>query len=222
LDRLGLSERYVITLNDVEIFNGVAANLELDGAARDEMRRLIDARDGVELERFLTPHATAEERAAFARLIQLSGKRDTLDKARTVITNWRSVGGLEHLESLWRVIESLGLADRFDIDLGDVSRLDYYTGLTFKVYVAGAGARIGSGGRYDGLTAKFGEGEPAIGFVLDLEALTDVLLARSPDMAVTRAPQGESLRISNDDPAVLFREAIDRRAEDKRILVELS
>src|SRR5262249_49053827 len=132
LGRLGLGESYVITLNNVEIFNGVAANLALDGAERDEMRRLIDARDGMELERFLAPHAMAEERGAFARLTQLSGKRDTLDKARAVITNPRSVAGLNHLERLWSVVETLGLSDCFEIDLGDVSRLDYYTGLTFK------------------------------------------------------------------------------------------
>lgn len=220
LGRLGLSDSYVITLNDVEIFNGVAANLELDGAARDEMRRLIDARDAVELECFLTPHASVDERRAFARLTQLAGKRDTLDKARAVITNPRSVAGLDHLESLWRVVESLGLADRFEIDLGDVSRLDYYTGLTFKVYVAGAGARMGSGGRYDGLTAKFGKAEPAIGFVLDLEALTDVLLAQSRSLTPSRTPQRGALRISNDDAALLFREARNRRAQNARVLVE--
>ncbi len=219
LDRLGLGEDFVITLNDVEIFNGVAANLELDASARDEMRQLIDARDAVELERFLTPHASAGDRRAFVRLTQLAGKRDTLDKARGVITNPRSVNGLDHLESLWRVIESLGLADHFEIDLGDVSRLDYYTGLTFKVYVAGAGARIGSGGRYDALTAKFGKAEPAIGFVLDLEALADLLVVRKRDLGSIRAPQREASRVSNDDPALLFQEAMNRRAEDARIRV---
>jgi ATP phosphoribosyltransferase regulatory subunit len=212
----------VFTLNDVEIFNGVAANLELDATARDAMRRLIDARDGKELERFLTPHAPAEERCAFARLTQLSGKRETLDKARTVITNKRSVAGLNRLESVWQVVESLGLADHFEIDLGNVSRLDYYTGLTFKVYVAGAGARIGSGGRYDDLAAKFGKSEPAIGFVLDLESLTDVLLARSREPVSTGSLQREALEIKNDDPALLFREAMNRRAEDARVLVKLS
>jgi len=39
----------------------------------------------------------------------------------------------------------------------------------------GAGARVGGGGRYDELTANFGRREPAVGFVLDLDAITDVL-----------------------------------------------
>ena len=67
------------------------------------------------------------------------------------------------------------MQDRFEIDLGDVSSLDYYTGLSLKVFVHGAGTSVGRGGRYDGLTGNFGRAEPAVGFVLNLDALTEVL-----------------------------------------------
>ena len=67
------------------------------------------------------------------------------------------------------------LQDSFEIDLGDVSSLDYYTGLSLKVFVHGAGSSVGRGGRYDGLTGSFGRAEPAVGFVLNLDALTEVL-----------------------------------------------
>ncbi len=72
----------------------------------------------------------------------------------------------------------MGLGESFSVDLSDVSGLDYYTGLVFKIYVEGAGARVGGGGRYDDLTANFGRREPAVGFVLDLDALTDILASR--------------------------------------------
>ena len=36
----------------------------------------------------------------------------------------------------------------------------------------GAGASVGRGGRYDGLTGSFGRAEPAVGFVLNLDAFT--------------------------------------------------
>src|SRR2546425_951295 len=61
-----------------------------------------------------------------SQLTQLSGKRETLDWARRVIANGQSRMALERLEGLWQVIESLGLTDSFEIDPGDVSRLDYY------------------------------------------------------------------------------------------------
>jgi len=56
-----------------------------------------------------------------------------------------------------------------------VSGLDYYTGLLFKIYVEGAGSRGGLGGRYEQLTSAFGRAEPAVGFVVDLDALTEVI-----------------------------------------------
>ncbi len=179
LIRLGLDGDYCVTLNNVEVFNGIAERLALDQAAREQMRSLIDIRDASELRRFLHGYnTTREEQNVFSRLCQLSGKREIIDEARRVITNPRSVAALDALEELWRVIESLDLAKSFEIDLGDVSGLDYYTGLVFKVYVRGAGARVGRGGRYDGLIETFGRAEPAIGFVLDLDALTDVLARR--------------------------------------------
>src|SRR6266851_4338524 len=143
LRRLDLDGSYVITLNDVGIFNGVAERLRLDPTSREEMRRFIDIRNAADLERFLTPHTSSGEAQAFAQLMQLSGKRESLRLARGVISNEQSCAALDRLESLWNVIDSLGLTNCFEIDLGDVARLDYYTGLTFKIYVNGAGSRVG-------------------------------------------------------------------------------
>jgi ATP phosphoribosyltransferase regulatory subunit len=177
LSRLDLHSSYCITINNVEIFNGVAAQLELATPAREELRRLIDSRETAELQRFLQNHANDEGRA-FLQPTQLTGKQDVIHAARKVITNARSVAALDSLEELWTAIESLGLGGRFEIDLSDVSSLDYYTGLSLKVFVHGAGTSVGRGGRYDGLTGNFGRAEPAVGFVLNLDALTDVLARR--------------------------------------------
>lgn len=158
LSRLDLQSSYCITINHVEIFNGIAAQLDLDSPAREQLRRLIDTRE-----------------TAFLQLPQLTGKRDVLQAAREVISNDRSLAGLNVLEDLWFEIESLGLQNEFEIDLGDVPSLDYYTGLTLKIFVHGAGASVGRGGRYDRLTGNFGRAEPAVGFVLNLDALTEVV-----------------------------------------------
>ena len=176
LKRIGLGEKYRITLNSVEIFNGIAEGLTLNQVARNQLRELIDVRDTSAVMALLTElDVDATEREMFARVTRLSGKRAILDAARQVITNKRSVAALDSLAEIWRAIEKLGLAEGFEIDLGDVSGLDYYTGLLFKVYVEGAGFRVGRGGRYDQLTSAFGRAEPAVGFVLDLDALTDLL-----------------------------------------------
>lgn len=177
LARLKLDSSYCITINNVEIFNGVADHLHLAEPAREELRRLIDTRETAELQRFLQTLSSNEARA-FLQPTQLTGKREVIQTAREVVTNKRSVAALDSLEKLWSALEGHGLADRFEIDLSDVSSLDYYTGLSLKVFVHGAGTSIGRGGRYDGLTGNFGRAEPAVGFVLNLDALTEVLARR--------------------------------------------
>ncbi len=172
LARLNLQSRYCITINNVEIFNGVAAHLNLEENAREQLRRLIDTRETAELQRFLKNYPEAR---AFSQPAQLTGKRNVIEAARSAITNARSLAALDSLEELWTEIESLGFENLFEIDLGDVSSLDYYTGLSLKIFVHGAGASVGRGGRYDGLTGSFGRAEPAVGFVLNLDALTEVL-----------------------------------------------
>ena len=222
LHRLGLDGDHLITLNDVGIFKGIAARLQLDAGSRDEMRQLVDSRNAADLERFLATRALArDECQALVHLTQLSGKRGTLDSARRVITNSGSSEALDRLDLVWQMIESLDLEDNFEIDLGDVAKLDYYTGLTFNIYVNGAAARIGSGGRYDGLTAAFGKAEPAVGFVLDLDALTTVLLARAQDPNLLQEPEPKVSPTTNTDPGLLFREARTKRAEGERVLINL-
>lgn len=221
LQQLGLARHQLITLNDAGILNCIASRLALDSLSRDELRQLVDSRNAADLERFLANHAVApDERRAVAKLTQISGKREALDDARRFTSDSGAGEALDRLDRLWRMIEALDLADRFEIDLGDAARLDYYTGLTFNIYVNGAAARVGSGGRYDGLTSAFGLAEPAVGFVLDLDALTTVLLSRQADSSLPQEPVRKISHIGNGDPDLLFREARKKRAEGERVLVD--
>jgi ATP phosphoribosyltransferase regulatory subunit len=218
LDRLGLTGRFSITLNDVGIFNGVAGRLALDPAARDRMRHLIDIRDLAELRRFLASYTCGEEATALARLAELPGKSDVLAEARRLIKNAPAAESLDRLAFLWGTLESLGLRERFEIDLGDLWGLDYYTGLTFKIYVEGVGARVGSGGRYDHLTASFGRREPAVGFVLDLDAITEAL-ARRPCFSPALERERTAERLVEGDTGALLIRALKHRANGERVLL---
>ncbi|MCL2546926.1 MAG: ATP phosphoribosyltransferase regulatory subunit [Oscillospiraceae bacterium] len=66
----------------------------------------------------------------------------------------------------------IGHADKGAI--GPSTPLNYYTGLIFDVYIHGVGTPIITGGRYDNLLSKFGRDLPAVGFAVDLEALSEV------------------------------------------------
>ena len=81
-------------------------------------------------------------------------------------------------------------------------------------------AQIVGGGRYDNLTANFGKSEPAVGFVLDLDALASLLLLRNSGAMLTAQSERKSQHIINNDPTALFSEAIERRAQGERVVVD--
>ncbi|HSB26789.1 MAG TPA: ATP phosphoribosyltransferase regulatory subunit [Pyrinomonadaceae bacterium] len=219
LTSIGLRKSFCITINDVGIFNGLVSELGLDYGSRDTLRRLIDTRDRAELKRFLDSNCpTAASRQLLSRLAELTGDRDVLVEARRNISNDASLDGIEKLARLWDVIESLGLVDSFEIDLADVSSLDYYTGLSFKVFVQGVGYRVGRGGRYDGLTANFGSSEPAVGFVLSLDSLVEVL-GKQSDGNVNNGSENYSIAATELED--MFSEAVNKRASKRKIRIEL-
>jgi ATP phosphoribosyltransferase regulatory subunit len=220
LNRIGLTGKFCVTINDVEIFNGLLADLKLDEIERETLRRLVDTRDAAQLKRFLEekaiPSTTME---SLLRLTQLTGKREVLDEAERLINSSPSLAAIRRLTDLWQVIESLGMEKSFEVDLADVSSLDYYTGLSFKVFVRGVGYRVGRGGRYDGLTASFGKTEPAVGFVLSLDSLVEVLGKE----AATNGKNGkETHSILAEDTVATFAEAIKRRTNDEQIRIKSS
>ncbi|HEV2860810.1 MAG TPA: ATP phosphoribosyltransferase regulatory subunit [Pyrinomonadaceae bacterium] len=215
LERLGLD--YRITVNHAGVFNGLAARLSLGQTEREEARRLVDTRDSSGLQSFLAGSRATE--APLARqLARLSGKRDVLDEALALASgeDGTIAEALRALERTWDVIETVELSESFEVDLGDVSGLDYYTGLVFKIYVAGAGARVGGGGRYDELTANFGRREPAIGFVLDLDAVSEVLL-RGGEFGARGASESEAKGVAGVDARERLGEARRMRARGERI-----
>ncbi len=197
IERLNLQDSCRITLNNVRIFNGIAERLQLEKDERERMRRLMDLRDSTALQNFLAARTSSDEdAAAFGRLVRMTGKGEMFEAARAIISNQQSIEALDELESLWNGVTKFKLAECFEIDLGDASQLDYYTGVVFKIYVAGAGTRIGSGGRYDDLIKLFGRADSAIGFMLDLDSLTDVLMKRKLNQHAFAASQ-------NDDNSAL-------------------
>jgi ATP phosphoribosyltransferase regulatory subunit len=216
LRKLGFTEDFRITLNHVGVFNGITEQLALKEDERVRMRELIDVRDSADLRRFLFPLTGEEKCVALSRLVRLAGKREVLDEARRLVTSARAVRAIDALDRLWGDVESLGLAGNFEVDLGDVSDLDYYSGLVFKIYVRGSGARVGSGGRYDRLTANFGKPEHAVGFVLDLDALTDLIMKCPDRMSCLRGflrPETthQVVQTEANDVRTLFLDLLEKR-----------
>ena len=128
------------------------------------MRRLIDRKDAAGL----AIAATGTLRA----LPFVIGRREALDRAARVAPESRDA-----IDRLRAIDAALTADERRHVvyDFGEVRGLDYYTGIQFELFVAGAGTAVGAGGRYDDLVARFGRPLPAVGLALDLDALAEAV-----------------------------------------------
>jgi len=168
LDALGLGGGARINMGHAAVLAPILDTL--DAEARDLARRVIGRRDARALDQLLADRPTA---AALADLPFVIGRRDALqDAARGAPA--AAAGGIEHLLALDDALTA-GERAQMVYDLGEVRGLDYYTGMHFEVFVAGAGRAVGTGGRYDDLMGRFGSPMPAVGFALDLGALAGVV-----------------------------------------------
>jgi ATP phosphoribosyltransferase regulatory subunit len=118
--------------------------------------------------------SAARARAALPELATLFGD-GALSRARELIREIPAAAGpLGEVEAALKLARRRGVKD-VAVDLGDTRGREYYTGVTFAGYAAGAGSAVATGGRYDELLARFGRPGPAIGFAVDLEFATQAL-----------------------------------------------
>jgi ATP phosphoribosyltransferase regulatory subunit len=144
--------------------------LALEEPVRVEVRRWIDRKDRGSLCRSLA--GLGGDAGTLTSLPFVMGRRDALETTLAGAPRG-AVAGLEHLLAL---DAALAPSERSHVvyDLGEVRGLDYYTGVHFELYIAGAGRAAGAGGRYDDLMARFGRPMPAVGLSLDLDTIAEV------------------------------------------------
>jgi ATP phosphoribosyltransferase regulatory subunit len=149
----------------------LAAGLDaLEEPLRSDVRRWIDRKDRGSLRRALA--SFSGDACTLMTLPFVIGRREALEEAARGAPH-ASRSGLEHLLALDTALTSDERA-HLVYDLGEVRGLDYYTGVHFELYVAGAGRAAGAGGRYDDLMGRFGRPMPAVGVSLDLDTIAEV------------------------------------------------
>src|SRR5262245_28458573 len=171
LKKLGI-RRFQINLGEMGYFAGIVERMNL---SRDDLARiktLVDLKDIVGLRLELERLALSEKRREILlSLVHLTGNSDTLEMARRLVSNEKSLTALDHLDALVGELKKHKVEDHITIDLSEVRGQDYYTGTIFKIYVPGLGFEIGGGGRYDNLFKNFGCDFPSVGFSFSLERL---------------------------------------------------
>ena len=80
---------------------------------------------------------------------------------------------LEHLNS---IVEDINKKTEVNIhiDLGEIQGFKYHNGIVFSAYSDLASHVLAKGGRYDGLRKSSDQDRPAVGFDLDLIAVSNL------------------------------------------------
>ena len=215
LQAVGATE-FTIDIGQVEFLRGILNDLPLDAAQFRAVRTAIAAKDTSGLQQLLKElPVTDQQRTELLALPRLYGGREILTQARKVITNQASQKALDNLEKILEVLTVYGIEEHITLDLGEMRGFDYHSGLVFQGFLSGFGRAVCSGGRYDGLTERYGFPAPATGFAFNLynllfaldrtlderaEVGTDILLFSSEQdkapaqrLAVTLRNQGYSV-----------------------------
>ena len=121
---------------------------------------------------------TKESKDLIRMLPELFGEIDILDKVSNYIPNSLQKD-IDKLRAIYDGLKMLGYEKYISIDLGMVSNLNYYTGITIKGYVDNFGEEILSGGRYDKVFCEFGEKTPAAGLAFNINNILEVLFNKS-------------------------------------------
>ena len=179
LDRVGL-DAAVLEVGHARFAGAVLDAAGLRGAARAEAEEALSRKDEGSLSRLAgRARGALVARKVLPSLATLYGE-GALSRARSMARGVPGAAGpLAELEAALRLARRRGVRE-VEVDLGEVRGLGYYTGITFAGYAPGAGSAVASGGRYDGLLARFGRPGPAIGFAVDLEYATQALERRTP------------------------------------------
>ena len=184
-----------IELGHAGFFKAIAAQLPIDETVREDIRRYIEAKNYTALDMALDKLGQSESVTAMRRLPRLFGGAETLKEAEQLCIDEISVETLNYLRELYTALTDLGLGDHIMIDLGLVQRTDYYTDIVFSAYAQGCGDAVLTGGRYDNLLAGFDAPMPAIGFAIDVDAITQNMLGRGKG----ERPLGIDVLVHADD-----------------------
>ena len=167
---------FSLELGHIGVFRALVDKLEADDKEKDHIRKLIQSKNFPALNDFLDAFGNNPVTAALKKLPALFGGEEVFDKAEELIPDENVKYILDELRDIYRNAAELCNGEgNITVDLGLVNKTDYYTGLIIKGYLKGHGDEVISGGRYDKLIAEFGYDIPAVGFAVNINAISKVI-----------------------------------------------
>ena len=115
-----------------------------------------------------------ENKSSLLALCDMYGTPEILSRAKDEFSYIeQSASYLEHLNSIVEDIDKKTEVN-IHIDLGEIQGFKYHNGIVFSAYSDLASYVLAKGGRYDGLRKSSDQDRPAVGFDLDLIAVSNL------------------------------------------------
>jgi ATP phosphoribosyltransferase involved in histidine biosynthesis len=115
-----------------------------------------------------------KNKSSLLALCDMYGTPEILGKAKDEFSYIeQSASYLEHLNSIVEDIDKKTEVN-IHIDLGEIQGFKYHNGIVFSAYSDLASYVLAKGGRYDGLRKSSDHDRPAVGFDLDLIAVSNL------------------------------------------------
>ena len=115
-----------------------------------------------------------ENKESLLALCDMYGGFEIIDVAKDTFSYLETSSPfLNHLSEVVKEFEKNDLIN-LHIDLGEVQGFKYHNGIVFSAYSDSAGYVLAKGGRYDGLRKSSDQNRPAVGFDLDLIAVSNL------------------------------------------------
>lgn len=184
LRNVGL-KRFQVTVGEVEYFKGLCEEAGLDEETELDLRACISGKNYFAAQELLQERKVAEKyQDRLLKVADMFGDLGSLQEAKAMAGNPRSLAAMERLEKLRSVLALYGVDDYISYDLGMLSKYRYYTGVIIKAYTYGVGEAIVKGGRYDKLLQQFGKPAPAVGFVMVIDTIMEALARQNVELPI--------------------------------------
>ncbi len=202
LQGLGLAD-FKVDIGQVDFFRAIMAASGLTAPVQKKLQEAIAKKDASAVRTILDEVPAADAvKEAVTLLPRLFGGREVLATAEKAALNDRARKALDNIAQVLDILDIYGVSPYLTIDLGEIRELDYHTGVTFEGFVSGLGEPVCGGGRYDGLTAKYGFAAPATGFAFNILALL-AALERRPDVEASKTRDFLLFNLRDDRREVL-------------------
>lgn len=164
-----LGENFVLDISHMGLVGGILSSSGLSPEGQEKARHFLHQKNSHELRRLCeTENCNAD---ALLILVQSGGTPgQVFESIRSVCDN----ASLVQLQQICAVLEYFGFGDNIRVDFSVGSDMKYYSGVVFKGYLEGITTWILSGGQYDKLLQKMGQGGNAVGFAIYLNLLEQI------------------------------------------------